>query len=403
MSTPAVFLDRDGTIIDDTGFIRRIDDVKLLPYVAAAISRLNAAGWLVIVVTNQSGVARGLLTEKDVAATNQRMQELLQLEGAHLDAIYYCPHLPEGKVPEYAVVCECRKPRPGMLLKAADEHDIDLAGSVMIGDAPRDVEAGLDAGTRAILLTVSPTRADQAPDACGSAPDLLSAVDEVLGHPSAADKTSGRKRVRTESKRAGNRKHSTADAKHGKKVSHRKPAKAKPPKEDVVSDEEKPIPVHRAPKEFVPEQDVAETDEESTTETTEAATPAGSAEDAAGDGAVARCGRCGTTISPSDVETGLAYDRDGVRLCRDCVTALQAQRGRAAGVTNEDLLRELQNITRALTYEAFSYWHVFGAITQAMAIGSVIISHFMKAAPEGLLVAIFLQLLALTFFLLGRQ
>ena len=395
MSRAAVFMDRDGTIIDDTGFIRRIDDVRLLPSAAEAISRLNAAGWLVIVVTNQSGVARGLLTEKDVAATNQRMQELLQLEGAHVDAIYYCPHLPEGKVPEYAILCECRKPRPGMLLKAAEEHDIALASSVMVGDAPRDVEAGLDAGTRAILLTDSPTRADQAPDACGSAPDLLSAVGEILEHPTTASEPSSGRHAPGSTRRARSRKLTRDPATSGNKKSTRQPVTVKPRKEDDVSDEEKPIPVRRAPKEFVPEKELSEIEEEQTVETAETAEPAAVA--------VTPCGRCGAAIPASDVDAGRAYDKDGLRLCCDCVTALQAQRARTTGVTNEDLLRELKNITRALTYERFSYWHVFGAIAQAGAIGCVVISHYMNAAPEGLLLAIFLQLLSLTFFLLGRQ
>jgi len=407
MSRAAVFMDRDGTIIDDTGFIRRVEDVKLLPNAAEAISRLNAAGWLVIVVTNQSGVARGLLTEKDVAATNRRMQELLQLEGAHVDAIYYCPHLPEGKVSEYAIVCDCRKPRPGMLLKAVEEHDIDLSSSVMIGDAPRDVEAGLDAGTRAIFLTESPTRADQAPDACGTAPDLLSAVDEILEHPltaAAGEKPSQGPTPESKStageKKKGRKRRSPA-AGRTKKTSAKRTA-VRSEKEKPVSDEEKPIPVHRAPKEFTPEQELTE-EEETPVELEEVVSVPPEKGGTAAAPSVKRCGRCGTVIPASHIEAGEAYDKDGIRLCRECVAALRAQRVQTRETTNEDVVRELKNITRTLTYERFSYWHVFGAIAQAGAIGCVIISLYRYAAPEGLLLAIFLQLLALTFFILGRQ
>jgi len=382
MSKPAAFLDRDGTLIEDTGFVRHVTDVKLLPTAAEAVRRLNEAGWVVIVVSNQSGVARGLLTEDDVAATNKRMMELLKKERAHVDAVYYCPHLPEGKVSEYAMVCDCRKPRPGMLLRAAEEHDIDLANSVTIGDAPRDVEAGLAAGTRAVLLTESPTRADQAPDACGMAVDLLSAVADILESPSGAA--------------AGD----STDA-AVKRSSRRR---SQDEKEKAVSDKKKPIPIHRAPKEFVPEQD--EPVEEEQPPSQRASEPAAATEENEedlADESPLRCGRCGREISLSDVKAGRAYDKDDVRLCRDCVVILRAQKIRPKDVSNEDLHRELQNITRALTYERFSYWHVFGAIVQALAIGSLIVTYFKDATPEGLLWAIFFQLLALTFFVLGRQ
>ena len=169
-----------------------------------------------------------------------------------------------------------------------------------------------------------------------------------------------------------------------------------------MSDEEKPIPVHRAPKEFTPEQEPPG-DEELPVELEEVVTDRPEKGGAAAAPSVKRCGRCGTAIPASDIEAGKAYDKDGISLCRECVAALQAQRVRTRETTNEDVVRELKNITRTLTYERFSYWHVFGAIAQAGAIGSVIISLYRYAAPEGLLLAIFLQLLALTFFVLGRQ
>jgi len=398
MSKRAVFVDRDGTIIEDTGFIRRVEEVRLLPAAAEAVVRLNKAGWAVIVVTNQSGVARGLLSEKDVVVTNQRMMELLKKEGAHVDAVYYCPHLPEGKVSEYAVVCDCRKPRPGMFLRAAREHDIDLANSVTVGDAPRDVEAGLNAGTKAILLTESEARADQAPDACGQAKDLLSAVREILEEPATKTEPTG-SRPRKIRKPHGDSRETEAP------VPGEEPTAVPSEKEEAVSTEEKPIPVHRAPKEFTPEQEVPEKTPASAAEGREpVATPPGKEEEEAVPAPPpVRCSRCGAVVPPADVEAGEAFDKDGVRLCRDCVVALRAEKTRGREVSRDDLLRELQNITRALTYERFSYWHVFGAIGQALAIGCLIITYFRDAAPEGLLWAIFFQLLALTFFVLGRQ
>lgn len=150
----AVFLDRDKTLIADPGFIRRPDQVQLLPGAADAIRRFRAAGYKVIMVTNQSGIARGLLTEADLQAVHDRLQTLLRAERAELDAIYYCPYLdgPDAKVAIYRRASPLRKPQPGMLLEAAADHRLDLARSWMIGDAERDVEAGRRAGCRGVLL-----------------------------------------------------------------------------------------------------------------------------------------------------------------------------------------------------------------------------------------------------------
>jgi len=142
----AIFLDRDGTIIADRGFVHKKEDVELLPGAARAIRMANQAGFLVVVVTNQSGVARGYFTEEDVQALNQYLAEILAQEGAHIDAFYYCPHHPEAPVKTYRKVCSCRKPQPGLILKAARELNIDLTQSWMMGDSPRDVEAGKRAG-----------------------------------------------------------------------------------------------------------------------------------------------------------------------------------------------------------------------------------------------------------------
>lgn len=150
----AVFLDRDKTLIADPGYISQPDQVKLLPGAAEAVRRFRAAGYRVVVVTNQSGVARGLLTEEQLQAVHDRLRTLLRAEGAELDAIYYCPYLdgPEAKVAAYRRKSPLRKPEPGMLLAAAADHQLDLVGSWMIGDGVRDTEAGRRAGCRSVLL-----------------------------------------------------------------------------------------------------------------------------------------------------------------------------------------------------------------------------------------------------------
>ena len=152
----AVFLDRDGTINKYVGFLRTPEEFELLPGAAEAIRRINASGRLAIVVTNQPVIARGEVTLPQLREIHNKMETLLGAEGAYLDAIYYCPHHPDrgfaGEVPELKRDCDCRKPKPGMLLQAARDFHIDLAGSWMIGDGESDIRAGIAAGCRTALL-----------------------------------------------------------------------------------------------------------------------------------------------------------------------------------------------------------------------------------------------------------
>lgn len=152
----AVFLDRDGTINRYVGFLRDIDDFELLPDVAEAVKKINDSGYLAIVVTNQPVIARGEVTYKELSEIHDKMETLLGQEGAYLDGIYYCPHHPdkgfEGEIPELKMECECRKPKPGLLMKAAEDLNIDLASSWMIGDGANDILAGKNAGCRTVLI-----------------------------------------------------------------------------------------------------------------------------------------------------------------------------------------------------------------------------------------------------------
>lgn len=148
----AVFLDRDHTLIEDPGYLSDPDAVKLLPGVELAIKSLHQAGYKIVVCTNQSAIARGILTEEGLEKIHAEMRRQLADKGAHLDAIYYCPYHPEGTVDKYARQSDLRKPKPGMLLKGAKEHDIDLAQSWMVGDSPSDIEAGQRAGCRTIRM-----------------------------------------------------------------------------------------------------------------------------------------------------------------------------------------------------------------------------------------------------------
>lgn len=152
----AIFLDRDGTINKYVGFLRNIDDFELIPGVAEAIKTINSSGYLAIVVTNQPVIARGEVTVPELQEIHNKMETLLGVEGAYLDAIYYCPHHPhkgyEGEVPELKIDCDCRKPKPGMLLRAAQDFNIDLSASWMIGDGENDIKAGKAAGCKTALI-----------------------------------------------------------------------------------------------------------------------------------------------------------------------------------------------------------------------------------------------------------
>jgi len=152
----AIFLDRDGTINKYVGFLRDIEQFELISGVAEAVRLINASGYLAIVVTNQPVVARGDVTTLELQSIHNKMETLLGSEGAYLDAIYYCPHHPhkgyEGEIPELKIQCGCRKPNPGMLLKAAEDFNIDLSDSWMIGDGESDVKAGKAAGCKTALI-----------------------------------------------------------------------------------------------------------------------------------------------------------------------------------------------------------------------------------------------------------
>ena len=166
---PAAFLDRDGAIVEEVDYLTRPEQLRLIPGAGAAIRRLNERGLAVVIVTNQSAVARGLLSEDGLAAVHARLREMLAAEGAHVDGIYYCPHLPDGDSPPYNRICDCRKPAPGMLLQAARKLHLDLDASAMIGDSRRDLEAGAAAGCGTLILVRTGHGAAEASETIGIA------------------------------------------------------------------------------------------------------------------------------------------------------------------------------------------------------------------------------------------
>jgi D-glycero-D-manno-heptose 1,7-bisphosphate phosphatase len=180
-------MDRDGTINEEVGYIDHPNRFVLLPNSARAIELLNRAGILVIVVSNQSGVARGYFPETSVHEINDYMKSLLEREGASVDAIYYCPHHPSGSIPAYRMTCQCRKPATGLIQLACDHYDIDMGRSFVVGDRLIDIQMARNANLKCVLINTGYGRGEiehllprsaVAPDLVAA--DLLEAVKWIL-------------------------------------------------------------------------------------------------------------------------------------------------------------------------------------------------------------------------------
>ncbi len=176
MSHPGAFLDRDGTLIEDVHHLHDPARIRVLDGVPESLLALRAAGYKLVLVSNQSGVARGIFTEAHVDAVNEALQRLL---GLRFDAIHTCPHHVDGVVEVYARACDCRKPAPGMLIRAIEALDLDPSRSFIVGDRRSDAEAGLTLGVRGYRVRSGPTAND--PDHVGSLPDLAAVVRWHLG------------------------------------------------------------------------------------------------------------------------------------------------------------------------------------------------------------------------------
>jgi D-glycero-D-manno-heptose 1,7-bisphosphate phosphatase len=183
----AVFLDRDGTLIEEVGYLNHIDRIRWLPRSAPAVRRLNERGLPAILVTNQSGVARRIFDMALLRRVHETIEGRLAAEGARLDGIYVCPHHPDGIDPEYRRACDCRKPRPGLFVKAAADHGVDLSRSYLVGDSATDMEAARNAGVTGVLVMTGYGRGDlvyRIPERglspAHAAEDLLDAVEWIL-------------------------------------------------------------------------------------------------------------------------------------------------------------------------------------------------------------------------------
>ncbi len=182
MSRKAAFIDRDGVLNEERDFVHRIEDFTFLPGAVEALRLLRLAGYLLVVITNQSGIARGLYSESDYLALTEHMRERLAAAGVSLDAVEYCPHLPEAPLERYRRDCDCRKPKPGMLRRASSALDIEPGASFLVGDRLSDIEAGRAAGIgRCFLVRTGyalPEDAEERAD--GVYDDLLACASSVV-------------------------------------------------------------------------------------------------------------------------------------------------------------------------------------------------------------------------------
>ena len=170
----AVFFDRDGTLIEDVGYLATAEGLHMIPGAGKAVRSLNERSFLTFVVSNQSGVARGCFTEADLVPIHRRLEDELARDRARLDRIYYCPHHPTLGTPPYRATCDCRKPRTGMFRRAAEEFDVDFQRSFVVGDKAADIEAGRAVGAQTILVLTGYGRsALQECRAAGFAPDAV--------------------------------------------------------------------------------------------------------------------------------------------------------------------------------------------------------------------------------------
>jgi len=175
---PAVFLDRDGTLIEEAGYLDRLERLVFYPYSVDAVRLLNRADLAVVIITNQAGVARGIVREAFVGEAHRHVTMRLEQGGARVDGFYYCPHHPEASVEQYRKSCDCRKPQPGMLRRAADELKLDLARSFVIGDRWHDLQAGDAVGARGILVRTGYGRTEEAAPKARLAPVAI--VDNLI-------------------------------------------------------------------------------------------------------------------------------------------------------------------------------------------------------------------------------
>lgn len=386
---PAIFVDRDNTLIADPGYLRDPNQIRILPGVPDAVKRLREAGFAVVIVTNQSGVARGYFTEDELRAVHERLQEVLAQQGAAVDAIYYCPFLPgrDAVVEDYRQDSDLRKPKPGMILKAADDMRIDLAQSWMVGDSARDVQAGNAAGCRTILLGSGATDPDARPSHTMSnfpaAADFIlretkrlaemkTVLDTARRH---RDRAPKREPVAVSSRRPIEPKQPPVPTKNPEKPDDRRDATAAPPSPERPKEPDKPV---ATPEPTPMESSTARKDTAKTDPRTD------------GNAAAEPPVRTADQPRVPDVPT-------------------RHRTGDSPFEVLDEILDELRTMRRERSFTEFSFAQLAGAIAQAFAICALCFALYwslgdnVTSTTYAFLAAIVFQLMALTGFSIAKR
>jgi len=386
---PAVFLDRDGTLIEEIGYPTRPQQIRILGGVARGLARLAEAGFKRIVVTNQSGIARGLMTEDDLDRFHEALDEQLDLLGAAVDAYYACPHHPdrsEAARPDLAIECDCRKPKPGLILQAAEDLNIDLGASWAVGDTWRDVQAGRAAGLRTIKLPAAPghdaPRPADVPPPTAEAEDFEDAVRIILGD---------REVVPPEAAEAQAPPAHDQPPPSAREERWPEAAEAPAPQGEIAAVSPLPPPVAvSAPVPAAPK-------------ATEERRPAAPVD-------VAVCARCGQKIPSTALASGAAGPRAGRLLCAEClahqppdVDEVAAARTGETGTLLYAMLKELRRMGRIQHPESLPLVRLFAYVIQAVAIFIGVWGFLNQDRPVFIQAAVFLQLVVITLFVLERK
>jgi D-glycero-D-manno-heptose 1,7-bisphosphate phosphatase len=387
---PAIFLDRDGTLIEDVGYASRPEDIRILGGTATGLARLAEAGYKLIVITNQSGIARGLLSESDLTRFHAALDDQLNLLGVRVDAYYACPHYPDPAEvvrKDLAVDCECRKPKPGMILRAAEDLRLDLESSWMVGDSWRDIQAGQAAGLRTVKLPSASRDGARPPEAppTAEAANLDEAADMILGLRDPAPREERREEPLPEEAGA---------------------ATAEGPLQDTAPHAQEPAAEVASKTRF----------REAPSRRREVGEPASITlpDNITAADVDAGCARCGAAIRQADVASGAAGLRNGLLLCADC---LHTQPGPAAERLPQDssallreVLGELRRMARARQGSSLSFVRLLAYILQAAAlfsaIGMPLLADLKTPGQDRMMylqIAILLQLLVVTLLVMERK
>jgi D-glycero-D-manno-heptose 1,7-bisphosphate phosphatase len=393
VADPAVFLDRDGTLIEEVGYPTRPEQIRILGGVARALGRLSAAGYKLVVVTNQSAIARGLMSEDDLHRFHQALDEQFDLLGARVDAYYACPHHPDASQaqrPDLAIDCDCRKPKPGLILRAAKDLDIDMARSWLVGDTWRDIAAAQAAGLRTVKLPTGDPRDGPRPDdlapPTAEAPGLDEAAGIILAAPEVAPQIATApvpEAPATEPQAAAPvEEPASAPAPAEAEEVHLADAPVAEPLQ--AGPEPAPAPVAKEELVIAPRKIPAP------------------------DAVRGPCARCGRDVSESDLVSGAAGEHDGFLFCGECLARQPRGGEETLPESTADLLRsmlvELRRLSRTRPGSSFTFLRLMAYLVQAGALFcGLVLGLVSDDKATYLQIAILLQLVVVSLLLLERN